>query len=106
MAIKIRGRSDRALTQVKKVLSTFTAEHPKADIVIYRYSPVSIRIRIIDSVFAGVSRADRHETVWTYLEALNEEVLRQVAILLLLAPKETKKSFANVEFDNPVPSEL
>jgi stress-induced morphogen len=94
------------LNQIKKALASYAAEHAAADVVLYRHGPYLIRIRIIDPDFAGVSRDERHETVWAYLEGLGDEVLSEVSLLLLLTPKETSKSFANVEFDNPVPSGL
>jgi stress-induced morphogen len=76
------------------------------EIEVYRQNSVSLRVRIVDPDFAGVSRADRHEIVWRYLEKLPESVQSQVSLLLALTPDETKVSFANYEFDHPIPSSL
>jgi hypothetical protein len=43
---------------------------------------------------------------WKYLGQLPEDVQSDISTLLLLAPEETKTSFANIEFDDPVPSEI
>jgi len=40
------------------------------------------------------------------LGELSEEVLSQISTVLLLAPEEVKKSFANFEFDDPIMSKL
>ena len=67
---------------------------------------MSIRVRIIDPDFAGVGLAERHDAVWKLSDPLPEEVLSHLSGLLLLTPAEKKTSFANVEFDHPIPSEL
>ena len=106
MSLTIRGRKDSRLTQVAEALKPYRSQHSKAEIVLYRQNSASIRIRIIDPDFQRVSRGDRHEQVWMLLESLPEDVLGELSILLLLTPQETSKSFANMEFDHPVPSRV
>ena len=103
---EIRGNSDAAVQAVAEALKEYEERHPKADIVVYRQNSSSIRVRVIDPDFRDTSKADRHDTVWGYLEKLAEEVQSQVSVLLLLGPGETNTSFANYEFDNPIPSRL
>jgi hypothetical protein len=43
---------------------------------------------------------------WQYLGELPEEVQSDISTVLLLTPDETKKSFANFEFDDPIASKL
>ena len=47
---------------------------PKARIDLYRQNPASIRIRIVDPRFPGMSRADRNAYVWKYFDQLTDEV--------------------------------
>ena len=56
-----RGKTDRILEQIKDCLESYQKNHPDAEISLYRQNSVSIRIRIIDPRFAGMSRADRSD---------------------------------------------
>ncbi|HJT31010.1 MAG TPA: hypothetical protein VJ783_03005 [Pirellulales bacterium] len=60
----------------------------------------------MDRDFSGQGRAEREDDLWAIIEKLPEEVVSEISLLLLLTPDEAKKSFANMEFDNPVPSRL
>jgi hypothetical protein len=51
-----------------------------------------------------VSRVDRNDRVWHYLDRLGDEEQADMSRLLLLAPEEVEKSFANMDFDDPIPS--
>jgi stress-induced morphogen len=106
MKIRIRGQSDSSLDRVVAALSKYQDQHPDAEIEVYRQNSVSLRVRIVDPDFSGISRADRHDIVWGVLEELPEEIQSQVSLLLLLTPEEIGKSFANTEFENPIPSSL
>ena len=104
--IEIRGKKDDALEAVAVALTSFDNTHPNAKISTYRQNSVSIRIRIVDESFNGISRGDRHDLIWEILEIMPEEYLCDVTLLILLTPEETATSFANMEFDHPVPSRL
>jgi hypothetical protein len=107
MAVKLRTkRPDPVLRQIIEVLKEYDARHPRAEVEAYRHNSVSVRIRVIDPDFRGKSRAEREDELWAALEHLPEEVVAEISLLLLLAPEEVKRSFANFEFDNPVPSQL
>lgn len=107
MTIKLRTkRPDAILRQIAKVLGEYAANHPKAEIEAYRHNSVSVRIRIINPEFAGRSRVQREDEVWAILDQLSEETLADISLLLLFTPEEARKSFANAEFDNPLPSTL
>jgi len=106
MSLKIRGESDSDLDAVMKVLAKYESQHPRAEIELFRQSSFSIRIRVVDPDFANFSRTDRHDAIWKLLEELPEEVLSNLSTILLLTPEEKKKSFANVEFDDPIPSAM
>ena len=105
MPIKVpRGQSDDTIDQIIGVLGNYQADYPDAQIDLYRQNAVSVRVRIIDPSFVGQDRIQRHKLVWSYLDPLPEEVQSDISTLILLAPNETKKSIANVEFDDPLPS--
>lgn len=76
------------------------------DVLAYRYNSASIRIRIIDERFRGMSRVERDRIVDPLLETLPEETQADITILLLLAPEETDASLMNLEFEHPAPSRL
>ena len=104
--ITVRKRSDGRISAIKKALQAYDAEHPNCRIDLYRQNSVSVKIRIIDPDFKGVDKGTRHDRVWKYLEDLSEELLSEISILLLLTPDETAGSFANEDFENPIPSRL
>lgn len=107
MTINIpRGQTDQVMGKIQKALELYQAKHPQAKIDLYRWDRVSVRIRIIDPQFAGKGRADRSRYVWDYLETLPDDVQGEISMVLLLTPDEVKTSFANMEFEDPVPSEL
>lgn len=105
MTIRIpRGESDEIIEQIIAGLRPYLADRPKAKIDVYRQNRFSVRIRIIDPGFAKLGTAARHDIAWGYLEKIPDEAQSDISTLLLLAPAEVKKSFANVEFEDPVPS--
>ena len=107
MAVTFRTkRPDERLKQIAGVLEEYGATHPRAEIEAYRQNSVSVRVRIIDPTYAGKSRAQREEGLWKALERLPEDVAAEISMLLLLTPDEAKRSFASVEFDDPVPSKI
>jgi hypothetical protein len=67
---------------------------------------VSVRVRIIDPSFDGKTKPERNDIVWNYLTELSDDEQSDISMLLLLTPSETKHSFANFEFEDPVPSKL
>ena len=99
-----RGKTDQTLEQIKDCLESYQKNHPDAEISLYRQNSVSIRIRIIDPRFAGMSRADRSDSVWNYFESLSDETQSDITMLVLLTPAELSRSMANLEFEDPVPS--
>lgn len=107
MAIQIpRGKMDDIVRQIADVLKDYEMQHPRAQIDLYRQNPASVRIRIIDPDFAGADESERQDAVWAVLDHLPEETQSDISMLVLLAPAETSRSMANLEFDDPVPSRL
>jgi stress-induced morphogen len=102
----IRGDTDQIIERITQAFETYLKDHPGADIALYRQNSVSVRVRIVDAVFGGKSRPERSDMVWKYLEGLCEDDQSEISSLILLAPDETEKSFANFEFENPIPSGL
>jgi stress-induced morphogen len=107
MAINIaRGKSDRIIEGIVASLNGFEEKHPTARIDVYRQDSVSVRVRVIDPDFAGKTKSQRSQDIWNYLGKLPEELQSDISTILLLTPDEANASFANVEFEDPVPSKL
>ena len=107
MAINIpRGKPDEVINKISAVLRTYEADRPAAQIDLYRQNSVSVRIRIIDPNFVGQGKPQRSQEAWKYLGQLPDEIQSDISTVLLLTPEETQKSFANFEFDDPIPSKL
>lgn len=105
MAIKRRTkRPDKILKQFIKVLEDYESKHPNAEIEAYRHNSVSVRVRIINPDFKGKDRGEREDEIWPLVEKLPEQTVSELSLLLLFTPQEAKKSFANAEFDDPIPS--
>jgi stress-induced morphogen len=107
MSINItRGKTDAIINEIKKVLSSYEKDHPGATIDLYRQNTASVRVRIIDSDFGGMSKRERNDLIWKYLEPASEDSQSDISMLVLLTPDEVNKSVANLEFEDPVPSML
>ena len=79
----------------------------------YRYNSASIRLRVIDPRFEGLSPEKRDAMVEPYLERLPERTQADIMTLFTFAPSELHQSpktfrefLKNTEFDNPSPSML
>ena len=59
-----RGNADEIVKRIMAALGTYQADHPRAEIDLYRQNSVSVRVRIIDSAFQGMSRPQRSDSVW------------------------------------------
>ena len=107
MAIQVlHGKTDATLEQVGAALERYQSEHSAAKISMYRQNSASVRGRIIDPAFQGMSRPDRSDYVWKYLETLPEEVESDISTVLLLTADEIDRSFGDFEFENPIPSNV
>jgi stress-induced morphogen len=107
--MSLEDRSDRPDPRVQRVLDAlrqYEQAHPHAEIVVRRQNPVSIRIRIIDPDFKRQDKIEREKEVWRILDTLSDELPADISMLLLLTPEEAPNSFANMEFEHPIPSLL
>jgi hypothetical protein len=95
-------------SETRKVEEVLRKVFPNTDA--YRYNPASIRIRIVDPRFKGKSIQKRDALVEPHLKTLPEATQSDIMNLLTLYPNETEEStraaFANLEFEDPSPSEL
>ena len=107
MSIRVpRGISDEIINRIIETLRAYEADHSRAQIDLYRQNSVSVRVRIIDPDLAGKSKIDRSKEAWKYLNSLPDEIQSDLSSLILLAPEEARTSFANLEFEDPIPSHL
>ncbi len=79
----------------------------------YRYNPASIRVRVIDERFEGMSTENRDAMVEPYLEQLPEHTQADIISLFTFAPSELQQTpklsrgfLMNREFEDPSPSLL
>lgn len=103
MAVEIRGKTDETLNAIASALQAYQSDHAGARITMYRQSPYSIRVRVVDPAFESMSRGQRSRLVWSYLGRLSEDQQADVNMLLLRTPDEIEGSLANVEFEDPGP---
>jgi hypothetical protein len=109
MATIVRGNADAdaPVQALKAALDAYEAEYPGAEAALYRQNPGSIRVRVIDRRFEGMTKSRRHAHVWDFLAARSpEDNMADISQLLTLAPAELGQSFANFEFEDPIPSGL
>ena len=76
----------------------------------YRYNSASLRVRIIDPKFKGLSREQRDDLVEPVLAQLDENAQADIMNLVLLYPGEERESLrasiSNLEFEHPSDSML
>jgi hypothetical protein len=77
----------------------------------YRYSSVSIRVRVVDERFSGLSIAARDDLVAKHLTTLPKKLQADIMMLLAATPNELNdrgwiRYLTNLEFENPSPSIL
>jgi len=79
----------------------------------YRYNSASVRVRVIDPKFEGLSREKRDAMVEPYLDQLPPETQRDIVTLFTFAPSDLEQSpktfreyVLNTEFEDPSPSTL
>ena len=79
----------------------------------YRYNSASIRVRVVDPRFEGMSREQRDSMIEQHLDTLPTEIQRDIVTLFVFAPSELAQKPAtfraymlNTEFDAPSPSML
>lgn len=105
MATIIRGNADAQVQALKTALDAYETQYPGSEAALYRHNPGSIRVRVIDRRFEGMTRSRRHAHVWDFLAArAPEDAMAEISPLVTLPPAELGNSFANSEFEDPVPS--
>jgi hypothetical protein len=94
----------------RRVEGTLRPEFPRTDA--YRYNSASIRVRVIDPRFEGLTNEDRYDLVEPWLDRLPEPILGDIMNLLMLTPEEagpgqfSRHALSNLEFEDPSPSLL
>lgn len=98
-------------SQTREVETLLKNRFEQADA--YRYNSASIRVRVIDPSFEGMSREQRDTLVEEQLDKLPPEIQRDIVNLLTLAPSELSSNakslrvlMLNSEFEDPSPSVL
>jgi hypothetical protein len=94
--------------ETRHVEAVLRGEFPRADA--YRFNSASIRVRVIDPRFEGMSTEERDALVEPLLDQLPRETQGDIINLLTLAPTEeedfSRGFLINAEFEDPSPSNL
>jgi stress-induced morphogen len=107
MATITQGNADAEVKSLKDALDEYETAHPGAEAAIYRQNSASIRLRVIDHRFEGMTKSRRHADVWDFLaERVPKDTLADVSLVLAVAPAELRHSFANFDFEQPTPSHV
>ncbi len=101
VALNFRGPVDPIMEALADAIRPYLDAHAAAEAQLFRYSPTSVRMRIIDPDFRRKSRSERHETLWALLYPLDEDILGELTMLLLLTPEERATSTLNLDFEGP-----
>jgi stress-induced morphogen len=105
MAKILRGTQDTMVKALKRALETYEEQFPGSKGSLYRQDRADVRVRIVDERFAEMSRSRRHNQVWKFLaDIVGDDVISEVSTLILLPPTELKSSFANLDFEEPLPA--
>jgi stress-induced morphogen len=95
-------------TESRLVEDALRTKFPKTDA--YRYNSASIRVRVVDPRFSGMSHEKRVRMVEPILETLPLEIQTDIMNLYALTPEEMNDMsyhwLRNREFEDPAPSEL
>lgn len=106
MAGNTAADMDHEVANITEALIAYRQNHPDAKMDMQRRHKFSIHIRIIDPDFEGMDRVDREPEVRKLLRTLDDETFQNITVIHLFAPSELERSFANLEFENPVTSRL
>jgi stress-induced morphogen len=89
--------------QSRQVEAALRPHYPRTDA--YRYNSASIRVRVIDPRFEGLSLEERDALVEPYLKQLPEEIQDDIMNLLTVTPEEiegfSRQALLNLEFEDP-----
>ena len=102
---------DKRTPETRMVEERLREHFEKADS--YRYNSASIRVRVIDPRFEGLSREERDAMVEPILDTLPPETQRDIVALFTFAPSELSRTSAtfrefllSAEFEDPSPTML
>jgi hypothetical protein len=89
---------------VEKVLAEHFPDSPrKYPPQAYRYSPVSIIIRVVSPQFEGLNPSQRIDLTSQALSTLSDKTLGDIWLMYMFTPDEVANSMANFVFENPPP---
>lgn len=105
---QIIGETDNKLSNLSGVLMhSFTGASVFRDadwkIELYRFNEVSIRIRIVSSVFQGFNRMERHSLIYDLLSDAMKEAISDLTYLVLVTPYEEDTWESSIVFEEEKP---
>ena len=94
---------DNEPTEETKEVERVFREAGLRDVRSYRHNSASIRVRVQDEQFRGLSRVARLKRLESIIARLPEETQQDLIFVLAIAPGEETGEFSamNLEFENP-----
>ena len=95
--------SNRRVTAETQAVEALLAEHFDG-VEAYRFNPASIRVRILDERFRGLTKSARLSMVEPWLAKLPEDIETDIVFILLIAAGEEELpdfSLMNRDFEQP-----
>ena len=105
----MRGPSadvDDGVRHCVAVLERYVTDRPGACAEVYRHGRYSIRIRVVWDGFRRTPAGSRIIPFLDTVKALPDEVISDIALVVLVTPQELGRGHLNEEFDNPYTPEL
>jgi len=112
MAKKLKAAKKGQDESTQQVYDALKASFPlipsEPQQVVYRYNPVSIRVRVIDDSFEGQSVSTRLSRVRRSIRSLPQMIQDDITMTLVLTSEEAEDPTAllSFEFDDPTGSRL
>jgi stress-induced morphogen len=91
---RVIGKSDAMVDSIRMALETRFLIGPElGKVIVKRYSPVSIHVRIVSEQFRAKSLAEREENVMRILKALGKQANLEISVLVMETPDEAAEGW-------------
>jgi hypothetical protein len=93
------GKKTRETKNIESVLKEHFPDYPKKyPPLAYRFSPASIRVRLVHDSFQGKDLSDRDDIVLPVIRKLPQKTQADITMLLLFSPTEVNTPIINLKF--------
>jgi hypothetical protein len=93
------GKKTRETKTIEEILKEHFPGYPKDyPPLAFRFSPESIRVRLVHDSFRGKTLSDRDDLVTPVIRKLPPKTQADITMLLLFSPNEVDKPIVNLDF--------